>query len=155
MRFRLLSDEELNHLDVELKQFLIINQIHADEWLEMNKTEPEKALALVELFSDTVLLKVYEKIGFLEFRNKSLFSVYKISEDKIEAIHIKSDNESISLETDDKISAALQSHLSDLNIYKAEKNVQPFKEDEIHRLIQQGCLISNEFVWSKMNDLLN
>ena len=155
MRFRLLSDEELNHLDVELKQFLIINHIHADEWLEMNKAEPEKALALVELFSDTVLLKVYEKIGFLEFRNKSLFSVYKISEDKIEAIHIKSDNESISLETDDKISAALQSHLSDLNIYKAEKNVQPFKEDEIHRLIQQGCLISNEFVWSKMNDLLN
>jgi hypothetical protein len=154
MRFRLLSNEELSHLDTEFKQFLIVNHIHAEDWLKINEREPEKSLALVELFSDTVLLKVYEKIQFLEFREQSLFSVYKISEDKVQAIHIKSENESISLETDVKISVALKSYLSDLNVYKAEKKVQPFKEDEIHRLIQQGCLVSNEFVWSQMMDLL-
>ena len=66
MRFRLLSNEELQHLESEFKQFLIINHIHSDEWTQINANEPEKSLALVEFFSDTVLLKVYEKIHFLE-----------------------------------------------------------------------------------------
>ena len=150
MRFRLLSDEELKHLEAEFKQFLIVNQIHSDEWLKLNNSEPEKVLMLVELFSDTVLLKVYEKIQFLEFRSPSLFSVYKFSEENIQAIHLKTENDSISLVDDNNLKTAIRNNLSELTLFKAEKNVNPFKEDEIHQLILQGCIVSNEFVWSQM-----
>ena len=155
MRFRILSDDELKHLENDFKQFLIVNQLHKEEWLELNQSSPEKALALVELFSDMVLLKVYEKINFLEYRNNRIFSIYKISENQIQAIHIKSENENVSILSDEELALALKNNLKELNIYKAEKQVSPYKEDEIHKLIQQGCILSNEFVWGKMSELLS
>ena len=155
MRFRILSDDELKHLENDFKQFLIVNQLHKEVWLELNQSSPEKALALVELFSDMVLLKVYEKINFLEYRNNRIFSIYKISENQIQAIHIKSENEKVSILSDEELALALKNNLKELNIYKAEKQVSPYKEDEIHKLIQQGCILSNEFVWSKMSELLS
>jgi hypothetical protein len=154
MRFRLLSNEELQHLEAEFKQFLIVNQIHSDEWKKINELEPEKALALVELFSDTVLLKVYEKIDFLEFRSKHLFSVYRIHSERIEAIHVKSEDHSLSLEKDEQISVAINSNPSKLSIYRAEKKVNPFKEDEIHRLVEIGCVKSTELVWDQFSNLI-
>ncbi len=154
MRFRLLSNEELQHLEAEFKQFLIVNQIHSDEWEKINEREPEKVLGLVELFSDTVLLKVYEKIDFLEFRSKHLFSVYRIHSERIEAIHVKSEDHSLSLEKDEQISVAINSNLSNLSIYRAEKKVNPFKEDEIHRLVEQGCVKSTELVWEQFSKLI-
>lgn len=154
MRFRILSNEELQHLEEEFKHFLIINHIHADDWAKMNETEPEKAVALVELFSDTVLLKVYEKIEYMEFRSKFLFSVYRILPEKIEAIHIKSEDETISLENDNEISQAINSSASKLAIYRAEKKVNPFKEDEVHRLAEQSCMKSNELVWEQLHRLI-
>lgn len=155
MRFRILSDNELKLLEEEFKQFLIVNQMHSEEWIELNKSFPEKALALVEVFSDTVLLKVYGQIKFLEFRNNSVFSIYKISDKNIQALHVKCENPSLSILTDDELALALSKKLDELTIYKAEKQVSPFKEDEIHKLIQQGCIISNELIWNQMNEVLN
>ena len=64
----MLSQEELELLEEDLKAFLIVNGIHADEWEQMNTAAPEKAIELVELFSDTVLQKVYENLRFIEHR---------------------------------------------------------------------------------------
>jgi hypothetical protein len=69
MKYRILSDEELAHLEDDFKQFLIVSEVHDDEWREMNKKDSEKALSLVRLFSDTVLQKVYEKVKFIEHRS--------------------------------------------------------------------------------------
>lgn len=154
MRFRILSNEELQHLEEEFKHFLIINHIHADDWAKMNETEPEKAVALVELFSDTVLLKVYEKIDYMEFRSKQLFSVYRILPENIQAIHVKSEDHTVSLEKDEEISVAINSNPSKLSIYRAEKKVNPFREDEVHRLAEQGCVKSNELVWEQLHRLI-
>jgi hypothetical protein len=150
----MLSNEELLHLEAEFKQFLIVNQIHSDEWKKINEIEPEKALVLVELFSDTVLLKVYEKIEYLEFRSKLLFSVYRIHHDKIQAIHVKSEDHTVNLETDEEISVAINSNPSILSIYRAEKKVNPFKEDEVHHLVEQGCVKSTELVWEQFSQLI-
>jgi hypothetical protein len=154
MRFRLLSNEELQHLESEFKHFLIVNHIHADDWTKLNQTEPEKAVALVELFSDTVLLKVYEKIDYMEFRSKFLFSVYRILPEKIQAIHVKSEDGTISLENDNEISHAINSSASKLAIYRAEKKVNPFKEDEVHRLAEQGCMKSTDSAWKQFDELI-
>jgi hypothetical protein len=151
----MLSQEELQHLEAEFKQFLIVNQIHSDEWKKINELEPEKALVLVELFSDTVLLKVYEKIEYLEFRSKQLFSVYRIHSKRIQAIHVKSeDHEVSSLSKDEAISVAINSNPSKLSIYRAEKKVNPFKEDEVHRLVEQGCVKSTKLVWEQFYRLI-
>lgn len=150
----MLSQEELQHLEAEFKQFLIVNHIHSEDWKKINEIEPEKAVALVELFSDTVLLMVFEKIEYLEFRSKQLFSVYHIRSERIEAIHVKSEDHTVSLETDEEISVAINSNSSKLSIYRAEKKVNPFKEDEVHRLVEHGCVKSTQSVWEQFSKLI-
>ena len=66
MRFRCLTNEELKELDAELIQFLILNHVYKEDWAIMNQKEPLKAKQLIELFSDVVLDKVYNKVSFLE-----------------------------------------------------------------------------------------
>ena len=89
MRFRKLDFEELTSLEKEFKEFLIINNIHDEEWRNLNKEAPEKVSALVEVFSDTVFLKVYGKISYLEFYGKDIRSFFKIDNEWINSIHIQ------------------------------------------------------------------
>ena len=88
MKYRILTNEELSHLAEDFKQFLIVSGVHAEEWEEMNKTDILKAVQIVEIFSDTVLQKVYEKIKFVEFRSENSCIVFDCQEDKLELISI-------------------------------------------------------------------
>ena len=92
MRFRKLDFEELTSLEKEFKEFLIINHIHDEEWRNLNKDAPEKVSALIEVFSDTVLLKVYGKISYLEFYGEDIWSFFKIDKEWINTIHIQVSN---------------------------------------------------------------
>ena len=92
MRFRKLNFEELTSLEKEFKEFLIINHIHDEEWRDLNKEAPEKVSALLEVFSDTVLLKVYGKISYLEFYGEDIWSFFKIDKEWINSIHIQVNN---------------------------------------------------------------
>ena len=44
MKYRNLTLEELKHLEEELKQFLILNHVYAEEWETLNKENPTKEL---------------------------------------------------------------------------------------------------------------
>ena len=76
MRFRNLTEIELEALSEELVQFLIVQGIDGDLWLEMNQKSPQKAIELVSLFSDTVLEKVYSKVQHMSFLSTQIFSIF-------------------------------------------------------------------------------
>jgi hypothetical protein len=65
MKFKILSKDDLSHLEEELKHFLIANGVSNEEWISMNETNPDKAIDLVELFSDVVYQKVFEQLKFV------------------------------------------------------------------------------------------
>jgi len=44
MKYRILTADELVHFEEELKQFLIVNGVHGDEWEKMNRETPERAV---------------------------------------------------------------------------------------------------------------
>jgi hypothetical protein len=44
MKYRRLTQEELTHLEGDLKAFLIINGIEGEAWEKLNQESPEKAL---------------------------------------------------------------------------------------------------------------
>ena len=80
MKFRMLTEEELECFEQEFKQFLIVNGVEAKEWEKMNVSNNEKAIQFVELFSDTVLQKVYGKIKYLEHRNDIFLSGFQVQQ---------------------------------------------------------------------------
>lgn len=154
MKYRILSQEELEFLEDDLKAFLIVNGIHGDEWAEMNKSNPVKAVELVELFSDTVLQKVYEKIRFIEHRSQKSCMVFHLKEDKIELISINANSETVDLTTPESIHKALLTNAGSLSIFKTEKAYLKDRAAEVHEMLEQGCVNSSEAFWYQLEKVV-
>lgn len=155
MKYRILNSEELVHLEEDLKHFLIVNGIHSEEWLQINENEPEKAIQLVELFSDTVLQKVYEKLKFLEFRSTDTCRVFHCLNEKMELISIqKKADSTVDLSTVLSIHDALSKRIEEINFFRSSKNYKESRESEIHLLIEQGCVVSSKTFWDLLNEVL-
>ena len=147
--------EELEVFEEDFKQFLIVNGVHSEEWEEMNLSNKEKAVQLVEVFSDSVLQKVYEKILFLEHRSKSSCLVFKLNKDNVELISINTNaGSSISLETPESIHQAFQKNADELSVFKTEKAYSQTRELEVHKLLQQECFQSSELFWKSLTSII-
>lgn len=152
MKYRLLTDEELKHLEEELKHFLIVNHVHKEEWERMNKEQPALAIELVGLFSDQVLQRVYENISYLENRSKASCFVFHCDQEKINliAIQAKNENENLDFSTPESIHEALTKHTKDVGFLRHSKPYSKTREEEIHQLIEQGCVKSTESFWKSL-----
>ena len=155
MKYRMLSNDELIHLEDDLKAFLIINGIHADEWERLNTEDPKRAIELVGIFSDTVLEKVYEKIRFLEFRSEGSCMVFQFLDDKMQLISFNRREESnIDLGSPEGIHEALARHFDQLSFFRSERPYSRSREMEIHQLLEQGCYVSAEDFWTALEEVL-
>ena len=148
MKYRILSSEELKHLEEELKQFLIVNGVHAEEWERINSEEPDTAIDLVELFSDSVLQKVYEKVRFLEHRSKTSCLAFHAGKDEVEMISVvRKEGSNLDLSTPESIHHALLNHAGDIQLNRQSKPNNKSREEEIHQLLEQGCVPSSKEFW--------
>lgn len=155
MKYRILSDEELQHLEGDLKAFLIINGVHGEEWAELNQKEPQKALELVELFSDQVMQTVYEKVKFLEHRTTDSCIVFHFGENEQELIALqKKPGSAVDLSSVDGIHEALTKMPKDLSFFTSKKNYKDSREMEIHQLIEQGAVLSDAVFWNSLKEIL-
>jgi hypothetical protein len=150
VRFRKLNFEELTSLEKEFKEFLIINHIHDEEWRNLNKEAPEKVSALVEVFSDTVFLKVYGKISYLEFYGEDIWSFFKIDNEWINSIHIQVSDHKYKLPLQ---TGEILSYPERYTIHKGKKKIVNSKEDEVHQLVLKGCLVGTEDSWHAIENL--
>ncbi|NRA11798.1 MAG: hypothetical protein HRT57_07580 [Crocinitomicaceae bacterium] len=154
MKYRILSQEELELLEDDLKAFLIVNGVHGDEWTEMNKFNPVRAVELVELFSDTVLQKVYDKIRFIEHRSQKSCMVFNLKDDKIDLISINANEDGIDLTTPESIHEALSLKAGSLSIFRTEKMYLKDRAAEIHEMLEQGCVNSSEAFWMQLEKVV-
>ncbi|MCE2712551.1 MAG: DUF6495 family protein [Cryomorphaceae bacterium] len=155
MKYRMLTEEELSHFSEELKHFLIVNGIHAEEWEIMNRKNPEKACELVGIFSDTVLQRVYENINYLEFRSTDSCLLFYLAEDTIELVSLQAKpGGQADLSTPEGIHDALVHGTSSLSFFKTTKAYNAPREEEVHRFIEQGCIPSSKEFWDKMQEAL-
>jgi hypothetical protein len=151
MKYRILTDSELTYMEDDLKHFLIVNGVHAEEWERLNLEDIDKAIQLVEIFSDSVLQKVYEKLSFLEFRSQDTCMVFNCQPEKMELITIqkKMDSE-VDLSTPRSIHDALINNATELQFFKTVKGYANTREKEIHQLLEQGCYNSSKEFWDTL-----
>jgi hypothetical protein len=151
MKYRCLTDDELELLADDLKHFLIVNGVHAEEWEHMNKMNPAKAVQLVELFSDAVLDKVYSKIEYLEHRSPEACLVFHFDEAKIELVSIQRNQDAkLDLSTPENIHEAMSKKADQLSFFKTEKPYTKERNSEIHQMIVQGCFVSTKDFWDAL-----
>lgn len=154
MKYRILTSEELTHLEEELKQFLIVNHVYKEEWEKINQEDPIKAVELVELFSDYVFQKVYEKIKFLEHRSPESCLVFSCKSDSLALIAIQRKSDAVDLSTPESIHDALVNHPSELQFFTNEKPYTQTRELEIHQMVETGCVNSSEAFWMSLEKLI-
>lgn len=154
MKFRILSDEELKVFEEDLKHFLIANGIDGSSWEKINKEDPEKAIDLIGIFSDTILQKVYERIRFLEFRSKEKCFVFRLGAEQIELIALDG-SDKVDFSAPESIHKALIDHPEEIKFFKTAKNYTLQREMEIHKMLNDGCVPSHEAFWIQLNNVIN
>ena len=146
-KYRILNDEELKELEDEFIHFLIVQGIDNDKWVKINETEKEKAIQLVEIFSNTVLEKAYSKIYFLEYRSETFYSIFKILKNETLVFKVSQKQKGIyNFLKDNELSLAFKEKRN-IVIEKGMKKHKEEKLKEVHKLCTQGCVISNEKKW--------
>ena len=144
----MLTEEELNALSDDFTQFLVVQGIDDDSWRKMNLENKEKAIQIVEIFSDTVLAKVYSKIKYLSYVSDKVYSIFRINKDNINLILIKSTEPTFAFKNENLIPGLLSKNPDSWELYSSTKELGEKLTDEIHKLVTQGCQISKEETWN-------
>lgn len=154
MKYRILTKEEMQIFDEDFKHFMITNGVTNEEWIEMNVSDIPKATALVELFSDTVLQKVYEKLQFIEFRSIDACMIFHCKKENMELISLNKKFGNSDLSSPESIHEALSKNPEELSIFKTEKAYSETREIEMHQLFEKGCFVSSQEFWDALNVLI-
>lgn len=156
MKFRCLTNEELTVLEDDLKAFLIVNGIDGDEWKKINQNEPDKAMKLVEIFSDSVLQIAYSKIQYLEYRSTKTCIAFHCKDTDTEIISLQlSETAKSDLSTPESIHHALLNHANEIQFIKQSKSNSKSREEEIHQLLEQGCTLSSKEFWISLEAVID
>ena len=155
MKYRMLNKEEMQIFDEDFKHFLIATGVSNEEWVEMNQSNVSKATELVQLFSDTVLQKVYEKIQYVEFRSEDSCIVFHCLKENMELISLNKKSGNIDLSSPENIHYALKNYSEQLTCFKTNKSYDITREEEVHQLIEKGCFNSSKEFWNALEKLIN
>ena len=146
MKYRCLSDEELQELEEEFKHFLISNNVFTEEWEGLNKKKDKKVKQLVEMFSDIVIEKALKNIQFLEHLTSSDIKVFRCLADKMVLIGVVSMDNTIDFTTQ----SIEELQTAPLDIFRTEKPYTKNRELEVFELLQSGCSIVDENRFKKL-----
>ncbi len=157
MKYRRLTQEELENFEDEFVQFLSANTITANDWQKLKQKTPEKAEDLIDMFSDIVMEKSLEKVQYLEHRSRNDVKFFECGEEKMILFGLRLDHEIPVDLTDDatirQLSEEPQRLGDTLKVYRAEKAYKEERNKELFRMLEQGCRVSREDLFKTAREL--
>ena len=143
-RYRLLTQEELNHLEKEFVEYLVVNGIVAEDWEKMKNEDKEAAEEIVALFSDVVMAGVLRKIEYLERRTSKSLETFQCLDDRIVLAGMTAPADSEVDFTDPNfIQNAMSNPPQGLELFMSEKKYEGERELELFSMTEQGCDVSD------------
>ncbi len=142
-KYRELTSEELKELEKEFVDYLIVNGITADDWVQIKTEDPEKAEDIITLFSDVVLEGVLRKVSFLEFRSKSNIKTFQCLDQKMILMGLTADDSEVDFADPAFFKDIDHIPKNKLKVYTSEKKYSAVREEELFQMIQSGCVISD------------
>ena len=141
-KYRRLTIEELQNLEKEFIEFLVVNGIPAEDW-EQIKKDKSKSQGLIDSFSDVVFEKILRQIEYVAHYSKSSIKVFNCRADSIHLIGVDTVATDIDLTTDAGVQRLKSNPPTDIQIYKSSKAYLPNREQEIFKMLGQGCVKSD------------
>lgn len=154
MKYKRLTNEELKALENEFIHFLASAQITGADWVKMKESELEKAEELIDVFSDVVYDRVLRKIKYLEYRDSKTLNIFYCAEDKISLVGLRvKEGASLDLTQPDSLQKWQEGGNNVVNLIKSEKTYTREREEEVFELLQNGCLITDEKLFTVLMDM--
>lgn len=153
MRYRFLTDKELQELEPEFKQFLISNHLYNEEWAELNQKNPEKAKEVVGVFSDLVLDKALTEMQFLVHVASDKVKVFWFQSEKAWMVGLDYIGNSKVLDYTNFIEV-IQKEPESFKSYEATKAYEKeLRNKEAFDLLELGAKPCDEIVFKLLSDL--
>ena len=156
MKFRRLTNEEHAPLEKKFIQFLVANTITGDDWAKMKERRPEQAMSLVDIFSDLMFEETFMKVHYLKQATPKELHVFYFEKDKIQLLGLVADTHTaIDFTKDDNWLKTLQNTEGGISFFETEKNYSDPREVEIFKMLENGCRISDSFLYDTLKKLFN
>jgi hypothetical protein len=148
MRYRKLSLEELKPLDKEFIDFLVVNGVSAKDWTVIKTKNPKQADKILDAFSEVIFEGILRKTLYLTYQSSIEILTFSCTKEKIYLAGIRYEgNRAKELGVDfcnvNFIESILDRTPSGIKIFIDEKPYMEVREDEMFRMIEQGCNISD------------
>lgn len=143
-KYRLLSSEELKALEKEFIEYLVVNGITADDWVSLKKNDLQKAENIIEFFSDVVFEGIMRKTNFLEHRGKSFLRVFQCLSDRMVLVAMETEDSQADFTNPEFIKKAMSQPPNGLKVFTLEKKYEAERGLEIFKMIQSGCVITDD-----------
>ena len=144
--------DELEELKDEFIHFLAANTITAEDWKSLKEEENEKAEQLIDIFSDLVMEKSLSNVRFLEKREAQNVLLFHAKTDEIDLIGLSIQNSDYDLTNPDHLAELTKdASKAEVNIFKSSKPYSKQREDEVFELLQTGCLVTDNTLFSHLS----
>jgi hypothetical protein len=156
MTYRRLTNEELAPLEQKFIQFLVSNTITGDDWKQMKERRPEQAMGLIDIFSDIIFEETLKKVSFLKQATPKELHIFHFKEDKIELIGLVANVDSpIDFIKDDSWLKNLQNTEGGVSFFQNEKKYTEQREIELFKMLENGCRITDNYLFDALKKLGN
>jgi hypothetical protein len=159
IKYRRLTDEELKLLETDFVRFLAANSIPAADWKKMKSDSPEKVDELLDVFSNTVLEKVYSKTNYLLIVNPNEIHAFKMGKAFAQLIGVKFKDNDVNLLKDENLKTLLSSQESFLSLkpelFILDKKYDKPKAEEVFFLVNQGAEVVDKIWFEFLGALKN
>ena len=140
-KYKLLPESELHKLGKEFTEFLVINGIAADDWLEIKDHSKDEANQIIELFSDVVYEQILREARFLKKIHPDTIYCFQCVSEKMNLVGLKVKGQN--LQNIEYLDAILESPEFSKSTFATEKFYIKSREQEIFDLLEQGAEITD------------
>lgn len=145
MKYRLLTTEELHSLEKEFIEFLALNGITGEMWKEIKETRQSDAEEMVSLFSDVIIESNMRKVRFLIHKSPNKLYTFQCLNNEIYMAALHGD---IDFTNTAIIEEALKT--KQVALTTSNKKYSQEREQEIFKMIQEGCEISDGKLYKQL-----
>jgi cag pathogenicity island protein 24 len=158
IKYRRLDGKELESLEQDFVSFLASNSIQAQDWQKLKSDSPAKVDELMDVFSDTVLEKVYTKAKHLIIVKPNELHAFRMEESFATLIGVRFNAPNLNLLNRNELEMIFNSENSFIShqpkLFSLDKKYDKPKPEEVFFLIKQGAVLVDK-KWFEFLQSLN
>lgn len=160
MKYRRLSNDEIQKLSEEFNAYLESQNLNKDKWDELEAAKAEQAADILEGFSDLIFESLLPGIRHIEFKQSDFWEVIQINDDGLEIISVKVNPDALVDLTNPDCIEDLATHRADelsrlISIAKSERQPKRGRLQEVFKLLEAGYYAVDSSVYLALERLYN